>query len=51
MKAHHLEIQILSKKNLGYTIVRGYKERYWDEDPVAFGASHGHCLFENSPAH
>ncbi len=32
-------------------IVRGYMERYWDDDPVVFGAGHGHCLFERSPAH
>lgn len=32
-------------------IVRGYMERYWGDEPVVFGAGHGHCLFENSPAH
>ena len=32
-------------------IVRGYMERYWDDEPVVFGAGHGHCLFERSPAH
>lgn len=32
-------------------IVRGYMQRYWQDDPVVFGAGHGHCLFERSPAH
>lgn len=32
-------------------VVRGYMERYWDDEPVVFGAGHGHCLFERSPAH
>ncbi len=32
-------------------IVRGYMERYWDDEPMVFGAGHGHCLFERSPAH
>lgn len=32
-------------------IVRGYMERFWDDEPVVFGAGHGHCLFERSPAH
>ncbi len=32
-------------------IVRGYMEQYWEDEPVVFGAGHGHCLFENSPAH
>ena len=32
-------------------IVRGYMKRYWDDEPVVFGAGHGHCLFERSPAH
>ncbi len=50
-EAHQLRIQILNLKNLGYTIVRGYMERYWDDEPVVIGAGHGHCLFENSPAH
>lgn len=31
--------------------VRGYMVRYWDDDPVVFGAIHGHYLFENRPAH
>lgn len=50
-ETHQLEIQILKLKNLGYTIVRGCMERYWDDEPVVFGAGHGHCLFEYSPAH
>ena len=25
-------------------IVRGYMERYWDDEPMVFGAGHGHCL-------
>ncbi len=32
-------------------VVRGYMERYWDDEPAIFGAGHGHCLFEHSPAH
>ncbi len=32
-------------------VVRGYMERYWDDEPLVFGAGHGHCLFERSPAH
>ncbi len=32
-------------------IVRGYMDRYWDDEPAVFGAGHGHCLFEHSPAH
>ncbi len=32
-------------------VVRGYMERYWEDEPVVFGAGHGHCHFERSPAH